>query len=141
MQTKSFVRPYQARPGPIQNFPVESQDFIVDRPSSGAYQPIQGTTVRQVKVRRNRVLATNVSQEWRTAPLWGLRDSAPYMHDGRAATVDEAIQMHDGESNWSRSRYQLLKKRDQAAVLAFLATFAAPVNAPQPGELSLTQTQ
>lgn len=141
MQTHWFVRPYQARPGPIQIVPIASRDFVVDRPSRASFRRIQRTTVRQVKVRRNRVRATNVSQEWRTAPLWGLRDSAPYMHDGRAATVDEAIQMHDGESNWSRRRYQLLKESDQAAVLAFLATFAAPVNAPQPGELSWTQTE
>jgi len=24
--------------------------------------------------------------EWRTPPLWGVADSAPYLHDGRAAT-------------------------------------------------------
>ena len=29
-------------------------------------------------------------QEWRTPPLWGLRDSGPYLHDGRAATIDQA---------------------------------------------------
>ena len=26
------------------------------------------------------------SSEWRTAPLWGVADSAPYLHDGRAQT-------------------------------------------------------
>ena len=26
-------------------------------------------------------------REWRTPPLWGLRDSAPYMHDGRAGDI------------------------------------------------------
>src|SRR5581483_8806919 len=43
--------------------------------------------------------------EMRTAPLWGLRDSAPYLHDGRATTVDDAIRMHDGEAAESRDRY------------------------------------
>src|SRR5262249_3437613 len=30
-------------------------------------------------------------REWRTAPLWGLRDSAPYLHDGPAETLEQAI--------------------------------------------------
>jgi len=29
-----------------------------------------------------------------TRPLWGLRNSAPYMHDGSANVVDQAIQQH-----------------------------------------------
>src|SRR5262245_59501110 len=32
--------------------------------------------------------------EWRTPPLWGVADSAPYLHDGRAATLEEAITLH-----------------------------------------------
>jgi hypothetical protein len=36
-------------------------------------------------------------QEWRTPPLWGLRDSAPYLHDGRAATIGQAIAQHGGQ--------------------------------------------
>jgi CxxC motif-containing protein (DUF1111 family) len=61
------------------------------------------------------------------------------MHDGRAATVEDAIQMHDGEGKASRRRYQLLTESDQAAVLAFLETFAAPVDAPQAGKSLVTQ--
>ena len=38
--------------------------------------------------------------EWRTPPLWGVADSAPYLHDGRAATLAEAIKLHAGQSNW-----------------------------------------
>ena len=34
-------------------------------------------------------------REWRTPPLWGVRDSAPYLHDGRAATLEEAIALHE----------------------------------------------
>jgi len=29
--------------------------------------------------------------------LWGVRDSAPYLHDGRAATIEEAILLHHGQ--------------------------------------------
>src|SRR2546426_1054181 len=44
-------------------------------------------------------------REMRTAPLWGLRASTPYLHDGRAATVDLAIRAHDGEGARVRERF------------------------------------
>jgi CxxC motif-containing protein (DUF1111 family) len=77
-------------------------------------------------VLRSDVLPTNFNQEWRTAPLWGLRDSAPYLHDGRAETVLEAIAMHGGEAEKTRNRFFSLSYEDQAAVLAFLDTLVAP---------------
>ena len=43
--------------------------------------------------------------EMKTAPLWGARASGPYLHDGRAATLDEAIRAHDGEAKASHDRY------------------------------------
>ena len=45
-------------------------------------------------------------EEWRTPPLWGLRDSAPYLHDGRAATLEEAIELHGGEASDLAARFQ-----------------------------------
>ena len=74
---------------------------------------------------------TNFNQEWRTPPLWGLRDSAPYMHDGRAETVLESIVMHDGEAAGTRDRFLQLPLADRQAVLAFLDTLVAPPGAPQ----------
>ena len=41
--------------------------------------------------------------EWRTPALWGFRDSAPYLHDGRAKTLDQAIAFHGGEAAESLS--------------------------------------
>jgi CxxC motif-containing protein (DUF1111 family) len=65
-------------------------------------------------------------QEWRTPPLWGLRDSAPYLHDGRAQTVEQAIQYHGGEAEFARKQYVALSKPQRDNLLAFLATLAAP---------------
>ncbi len=76
---------------------------------------------------------TYFTQEWRTPPLWGVRDSAPYMHDGRAETLLEAITMHDGESKGTRDRFLTLSLEDRQAVIEFLKTLVAPPNAPQPG--------
>jgi CxxC motif-containing protein (DUF1111 family) len=80
-----------------------------------------------------RLRPSNTSQEWRTPPLWGVADSAPYMHDGRAETLLEAISMHDGESAGTRDRFLQLPLADRFAVIAFLETLVAPPNVPQPG--------
>lgn len=61
-------------------------------------------------------------REMKTAPLWGLRASAPYLHDGRAQTVDEAIRAHDGEAKAAKERYLKLNKQQMQQLLDFLAT-------------------
>jgi hypothetical protein len=55
-----------------------------------------------------------------TEPLWGVGGSAPYLHDGRASTIEEAIIEHGGEAQASRDRFRGLSKADQDDVLAFL---------------------
>jgi len=57
---------------------------------------------------------------YRTPPLWGVKDTAPYMHDGRAATVQDAILQHKGEARFSSIGYQALGLDSQRALLAFL---------------------
>ncbi len=58
--------------------------------------------------------------EMKTAPLWGLRASAPYLHDGRAPNVDAAIRAHDGEAKGSRDRYNVLTPAQKQQLLDFL---------------------
>jgi len=58
--------------------------------------------------------------EMRTAPLWGLRFSAPYLHNGKAATVQDAIMAHEGEGKISRDRFNRLNKDQKAQLLDFL---------------------
>jgi CxxC motif-containing protein (DUF1111 family) len=62
------------------------------------------------------------ADEWRTTPLWGVADSAPYMHDGRAATLDDAIRMHGSYAH----RYLSLPRDDQRRLITFLKTLRAP---------------
>ena len=50
--------------------------------------------------------------EWRTPPLWGFRDSGPYLHDGRAATLDQAVGLHDGEVRTITMKYFELSTSD-----------------------------
>jgi CxxC motif-containing protein (DUF1111 family) len=58
---------------------------------------------------------------YRTPPLWGVRTSAPYLHDGRAATLRDAILLHDGEALNARKAFERLSATDRAALVAFLA--------------------
>lgn len=62
------------------------------------------------------------AHEYRTAPLWGVRSSAPYMHTGEAATLDDAIRLHFGEATASRARFETLDAADRDALLAFLGS-------------------
>ena len=64
--------------------------------------------------------------EWRTPPLWGVADSAPYLHDGRAATLEEAIKLHDGQAARAARRFNELTGTEQAQLVAFLKTLRAP---------------
>ncbi len=65
-------------------------------------------------------------QEWRTPPLWGVRDSAPYMHDGRADTLEQAIAFHGGEASRSARQYFMLKPDERMQVVTFLKSLVAP---------------
>jgi hypothetical protein len=67
-----------------------------------------------------------LQREWKTPPLWGLADSAPYLHDGRAATFTDAIQWHDGEAHQSKRNYERLSKGQKQLLLTFLASLKAP---------------
>ena len=67
-----------------------------------------------------------VPNEWKTPPLWGVADSAPYLHDGRALDLDEAILAHGGESQGVTDRFRALPDGDKSAVIAFLRTLRAP---------------
>lgn len=55
-----------------------------------------------------------------TRPLWGLAETAPYLHDGRAPTVHEAIVLHGGEATAARDAYLALDEPTRAALRVFL---------------------
>jgi CxxC motif-containing protein (DUF1111 family) len=60
--------------------------------------------------------------EFRTQPLWGVVATGPWLHDGRASTLDEAIRLHGGEAARSAAAYIALDDEGRAEVLAFLAS-------------------
>ena len=58
--------------------------------------------------------------EWRTAPLWGIRSAQKYLHDGRASTIEQAIEAHGGEASAARARFGDLSEEDKTALLNFV---------------------
>lgn len=67
--------------------------------------------------------------EWRTPPLWGIGiqelfqgGQAFYLHDGRARTLEEAIEYHGGEGAAAREAFRALSPPDRARLLRFLGS-------------------
>ncbi len=57
---------------------------------------------------------------YRTTPLWGVKHTAPYLHDGRAETLEQAILQHAGEAQASRDAFAALSTPEREALLLFL---------------------
>lgn len=74
------------------------------------------------------VMAPNLQafRSWRTPPLWGVGQTGPYMHDGRAATLHQAILYHGGEADRSRQAYVSLNLNGKQALWAFLNGMGQP---------------
>jgi len=67
------------------------------------------------------------TSEWKTPALWGLGLSKKsqggqyyLLHDGRAKSIEEAIDLHGGEGQKSRSQFIALNEQDKKALLKFL---------------------
>ena len=74
-----------------------------------------------------RAVVSPLDREWRTPPLWGigLQQSfqggrAFFLHDGRAQSLREAIELHGGEGAASREGFLALPAEDQERLLRFL---------------------
>jgi CxxC motif-containing protein (DUF1111 family) len=96
----------------------------------GGFAPQSPLTARQSSglqiSSKLQFLPEDLSQEWRTPPLWGVADSAPYLHDGRAETLLEAIAWHGGEARHSTEQFFALPAPERMKVLEFLACLKAP---------------
>jgi CxxC motif-containing protein (DUF1111 family) len=63
------------------------------------------------------------SFEWRTAPLINGRlrpEDRRYLHDGSAATVEDAIKRHGGEAEHSRNLFEALKVDDKKRLVDYV---------------------
>jgi hypothetical protein len=69
-----------------------------------------------------------------TRPLWGVADTGPWLHDGRATSLLDAILMHGDTASGSGSdaapiidAFEKLSPADQQAVVNFLLSLRLPV--------------
>ena len=61
--------------------------------------------------------------EFRSAPLWGLGQRIFFLHDGRTADLNVAIQQHasrGSEANTVINNYNMLSQTDQQSLLNYL---------------------
>ncbi|MEZ4385931.1 MAG: di-heme oxidoredictase family protein, partial [Nannocystaceae bacterium] len=88
-------------------------------------------------------MGVSKGDEFRTTPLWGITAVGPYLHDGRADTLDDAIRMHGGEATMIRDAYVALGDPERGDLLAFLESLGGaeqrtagllPPDAPLPAE-------
>ena len=98
-------------------------DLLLHDMGGGLEQRAAGSYGRSLPVRAD--VATG--GEWRTPPLWGVADSGPWLHDGRAHSLDAAIRAHGGEAMRITREYVASDAVDRDALLAFLGELRAPV--------------
>lgn len=71
-------------------------------------------------------LAENIDEEgtgasvFLTENLWGVGSTAPYLHDGRATTLTEAILEHGGEAAAARDAFIALSSDAQQDIIVFM---------------------
>ena len=72
-------------------------------------------------------LAEISNREFTTARLWGVADTAPYLHDGRATTLTQAIVAHGGEAQPSRIAFEGLSTNEREQLIHFLGKLRTPI--------------
>jgi CxxC motif-containing protein (DUF1111 family) len=67
------------------------------------------------------------ASEWKTPPLWGLGLSKNsqggnyfLLHDGRAHSIEQAIEMHGGEAANSANKFKQLSSDEKTKLIKFL---------------------
>ena len=57
---------------------------------------------------------------WKTKGLWGTGSTGPWLHDGRATTLFEAIRWHKGDADQVRANFFSASEDDQDDMINFL---------------------
>jgi CxxC motif-containing protein (DUF1111 family) len=62
----------------------------------------------------------DTAEKMRTAPLWGLRMKARFMHDLKSLTLEAAIQRHAGEALNVKHGFRALTATQKQQLITFL---------------------
>jgi len=102
---KDYVTPANPPNGVPGNFTFRPRsDFLVHDIGTGDLIGNDGDSTARTRLMR-------------TAPLWGLHHRTRFLHDGRAASITEAIQFHSGQAAAARNNFNALSTSDRNAML------------------------
>jgi CxxC motif-containing protein (DUF1111 family) len=62
----------------------------------------------------------DTANKLRTAPLWGVREKARFMHDLQSLSLEDAIIRHEGEARDPARHFRELSREDREALITFL---------------------
>lgn len=108
---------------------MKTTDFEIEALANKTFHPYTDLLLHDMgpELDDNYTEADATTAEWRTSPLWGLGlasdaqgGSLFLMHDGRALSIDEAIQYHGGEGSNSRAAYNNLTQEEKDQLITFL---------------------
>ena len=108
---------------------MKTTDFHIEALSNKTFHPYTDLLLHDMgpELDDNYTEGSATTAEWRTTPLWGLGLAKDVqggvlflMHDGRAKSMDEAIQYHGGEGSNSRAAYNALTAQEKKQLIAFL---------------------
>jgi hypothetical protein len=78
---------------------------------------------------------TKINSQFTTARLCGRRDTAPYLHDGRALTITDAILYNGGEALDPEKKFMRLSETERNSLIAFLYTLRTSTKEEQVGTI------
>lgn len=124
----------------VENDPTANVFMVVDLTETAHFEPVPGSGVIVplfADLKRHDMgpdlsesfyqATGQANREFTTARLWGVRDTAPYLHDGRATTITEAILMHGGEAQTVRDIFASLPQTDRDNLITFLYSLRTPL--------------
>jgi hypothetical protein len=142
MKTEGHILPYQQPEQPQHPFSDSNKYYEVDLRKSSANFEIDPDNSKGMLVKlfsdlkrydmgsKLQESLTSASPEenrtFVTARLWGVADTAPYMHDGRATTLTEAIKWHGGDAEAAKNKFVALNDDKKDALLKYLRSLHTP---------------
>ncbi len=142
MKTEGHILPFQQPEQPQHPFSKKNKYYEVDLVKSAAKFEVDPDNSKGMLVKlfsdlkrhdmghRLQESLTSASAEenrtFVTARLWGVADTAPYLHDGRATTLTEAIEWHGGDAKAARNKFIALKDKQKVDLLTYLRSLHTP---------------
>jgi CxxC motif-containing protein (DUF1111 family) len=85
---------------------------------------LAGVRIQPFSDLKSHDLGTSARGPIRTTPLWGLNSyGPPYLHDGSAQSIEDAVMAHHGEAEASLREFKALSGQDRALMLDYLRSF------------------